>query len=161
VVINPGAGRTSTLSFGTLTREAITAGVGRGVTVNFKGPNFGQAAGSNVAQATFSTAPTLQGGTGSVTGILPYATITDSTSGVTAWATDGGANGLRPLSTSVANDYNTGSPTGGGAINDGNARLTSGTTTITAPAAVNSLTMQGNGITLAGAGQALSTSSLL
>src|SRR6185503_5914261 len=102
----------STLAFGTLTRQSITSIVGAGVMVNFKGPNFGQGAGANVAQATFSTAPTLTGG------ILPYATVTDSTSGVTSFATNG-ANGLRPL---TGGEYNGGSPTGGGALNDGNAR---------------------------------------
>jgi fibronectin-binding autotransporter adhesin len=151
IVVNPGAGKTSTLAFGTLTRESITTGVGRGVMVNFKGPNFGSAAGANVAQATFSTAPTLTGG------ILPYATVTNTTGGVTSFATIG-TNGLRTLN---AGEYNLGTPTGGGVLNDGNARLTSGTTTITGPATVNSLTIHGSGVTLAGAGQTLSTNALL
>jgi len=157
IVINPGAGRTSTLAFGTVNRESVAGSTGRGVMVNFRGPNFGQAAGANVAQATvtgFTASASLQGGTGSVTGILPYATITDTTTGVTSLATND-VNGLRPLSTSVSNDYNTGAATGGGVLNDGNVRLTSGTTTMTGAAAINSLTLQGSGIILAGAGQTL------
>jgi autotransporter-associated beta strand protein len=139
-------GQTATAAFASMTRDSLQNGSSNGATLSFRGPNFGQAAGTDVAQATFTTAP------GSVGSIIKYATITDTAipgplgTGLTRFATTG-ANGIRQLADA---EYNAGSATGG-VLNTGNTRLTSGPVTLTSDAAVGSLNLEGNGITLDGA----------
>ena len=151
LTVTPGSGRTSTLQFLSLSRTAPSNSTGAGSTINFVGPNFGQAAGANVARVSFTTAPALQNSGASATQIIPWAVVTDTATGLSSIATyDSVLGSIRGLSTSVAADYQI---TGGGGspVTAGNLLVNGATTNlVTGASTAGSLTLQGNGSTLSG-----------